>query len=68
MSANEDVKIYIGALAGNNGTGYVNAGTLAGYIREAQESWSSFGGVTLWEASMAVGQYIRRIEPHRLLT
>ena len=37
-SANEDVNIYIGALAGNDGVGYVNADMLAGYIRQAQES------------------------------
>ena len=62
--------MYIGTLAGNDGVGYVNAGTLAGssYIRQAQEDWSRFGGVTLWEASVAVGQYNQRIEPHRLLT
>ena len=67
-SANSDVKIYIGALAGHDGGGYVDGGTLAGYIRQAQETWSSFGGVMLWEASVAVGQYNWHIEPHRLLT
>lgn len=54
-SANSDVKIYIGALAGHDGAGYVDADTLAGYIKEARETWSSFGGVMLWEASVAVG-------------
>jgi len=37
-SANEDVNIYIGALAGNDSAGYVNADTLAGYIRQCNPS------------------------------
>lgn len=54
-SANPDIKVYIGALAGYGGSGYVDRNTLAGYIKHAQKTWSSFGGVMLWEASLAVG-------------
>lgn len=54
-SANPDIKVYIGALAGLDGAGYVDASTLAGYITHAQNTWPSFGGVMLWEASLAVG-------------
>ncbi|KAF8492550.1 glycoside hydrolase superfamily [Russula emetica] len=53
-SANPDIKVYIGALAGQEGSGYVDSNTLAGYITYAQRTWSSFGGVMLWEASLAV--------------
>jgi hypothetical protein len=54
-SANPDIKVYIGALAGQGGSGYVVPNTLADYITRAQSTWSSFGGVMLWEASLAVG-------------
>ena len=54
-SANPDIKVYIGALAGIEGSGYVDSNTLAGYVTHAQRTWSSFGGVMLWEASLAVG-------------
>jgi chitinase len=54
-SANPDIKVYIGALAGQDGSGYVDPNTLASYITHAQRTWSSFGGVMLWEASLAVG-------------
>jgi len=53
-SANPDIKVYIGALAGQDGSGYVDPNTLASYITHAQRTWSSFGGVMLWEASLAV--------------
>jgi chitinase len=68
-SANRDAKVYIGALAGHDGTGYVNDRTLSGYIRQAQETWSSFGGVILREALLTVNQsqYNQHIELHRLL-
>lgn len=54
-SANPDIKVYIGALAGLEGSGYVDSNTLAGYITRAQRTWQSFGGIMLWEASLAVG-------------
>jgi chitinase len=52
-----DVEIYIGTLASYDGTGYVDANALAGYIKQARDTWSSFGGVMLWEASLALGLY-----------
>jgi hypothetical protein len=64
-SANPDIKVYIGALAGQDGSGYVVPNTLAGYITHAQSTWSSFGGVMLWEASLAVGTaHSLFFEPH----
>jgi len=58
VSANKNIKVYIGAPASKDaaGTGYVDVGTLANYAKHAQKTWSSFGGVMLWEASLAVGQ------------
>lgn len=58
-SANQDIKIYIGALAGPDGTGYVDAGTLASHVEHAQETCTRFGGVALWDATLAVGLYTR---------
>ncbi|KAH8987099.1 glycoside hydrolase [Lactarius hatsudake] len=56
VSANKNIKVYIGAPASKDaaGTGYVDVGTLANYAKQAQKTWSSFGGVMLWEASLAV--------------
>lgn len=58
QSANKDIKVYIGAPASWDaaGTGYVDVGTLANYAKHAQKTWSSFGGVMLWEVSLAVGE------------
>ncbi|KAI0058757.1 glycoside hydrolase [Artomyces pyxidatus] len=54
-SANKDIKVYIGAAAsaGAAGDGYVGASTLASFAKDAQKTWSSFGGVMLWDASEA---------------
>ncbi|TBU41653.1 glycoside hydrolase [Dichomitus squalens] len=54
-SANPDVKVYIGAPASSKaaGEGYVSAETLASYVAEAQQKYSSFGGVMLWDADTA---------------
>ena len=58
VSANKDIKVFIGAPASPSGagTGYVDSYTLAHYAKHAQKTWSSFGGVMLWEASLAVRQ------------
>jgi len=55
QSANKNVKVFIGApgSSASAGSGYVNAGTLANFAKEAQEKYSSFGGVMLWDASTA---------------
>ena len=58
QSANPDVKVYIGAPASQSaaGSGYVDLSTLANFAAQAQQSYSSFGGVMLWDISLAVGQ------------
>ena len=59
QSANKDVKVFIGAPGSSSsaGSGYVDASTLAQYAKEAQEKYSSFGGVMLWDASTAYSMY-----------
>lgn len=51
-SPNPDVKVYIGAPGSANsaGEGYVNIDTLTRMALDAQQSYSSFGGVMLWDA------------------
>jgi len=48
---------FTSGVGGHDGPGYVDAGTLTGYIGQAQRTWSSFGEVTLWEASLAISLY-----------
>lgn len=55
-SLNKDVKVYIGALAAtdvDDDTGYVPVKTLANYASQAQQQYSSFGGVMLWDVGLA---------------
>ncbi|CDO71811.1 Glycoside Hydrolase Family 18 protein [Trametes cinnabarina] len=54
-SANPNVKVYIGAPGSSDsaGQGYVSVSKLASYVSDAQEKYSSFGGVMLWDASTA---------------
>ncbi|KAH9885795.1 glycoside hydrolase superfamily [Cubamyces lactineus] len=54
-SANPDVKVYIGAPGSKDsaGQGYVSAEKLAEYVSDAQEKYSSFGGVMIWDVSTA---------------
>ncbi|KAI0819264.1 glycoside hydrolase [Trametes gibbosa] len=54
-SANPNVKVYIGAAGSSDsaGEGYVDVNTLASYVSSAQQKYSSFGGVMLWDASTA---------------
>ncbi|KAI5117744.1 hypothetical protein M0805_004933 [Coniferiporia weirii] len=54
-SPNPDVKIYIGAPASSTaaGSGYVDAATLANIIQTTKSTYSSFGGVMMWDASQA---------------
>lgn len=58
QSVNPDVKVYIGAPSSQEaaGSGYVDLSTLANFAAQAQQNYSSFGGVMLWDISMAVGQ------------
>ncbi|KAK7682490.1 hypothetical protein QCA50_014290 [Cerrena zonata] len=55
QSANKNVKVYIGApgSADAAGEGYVDAATLATFAKNAQNQFSSFGGVMLWDADSA---------------
>ncbi|KAI0789960.1 glycoside hydrolase superfamily [Abortiporus biennis] len=54
-SANKNIKVYIGAPGSPDaaGEGYVDATTLANYVKSAQQKYSSFGGVMLWDADSA---------------
>ncbi|THH31506.1 hypothetical protein EUX98_g2683 [Antrodiella citrinella] len=55
VSPNKNVKIYIGApgSAAAAGDGYVNVTTLSNYATQAQQQFSSFGGIMLWDADTA---------------
>ncbi|KAH7923986.1 glycoside hydrolase family 18 protein [Leucogyrophana mollusca] len=54
-SPNPDVKIYIGAPASSTaaGTGYLPIGNLSSIAVQMRQSFPSFGGVMLWDASQA---------------
>ncbi|KAN0134562.1 glycoside hydrolase [Lactarius tabidus] len=56
QSPNPNVMVYIGAPASQEaaGSGYVDVSTLANFVTQAQQSYSSFGGVMLWDVSLAV--------------
>lgn len=64
-SFNKDVKVYIGAPASSDaaGTGYVDNTTLAKYATDAQNKYSSMGGVMLWDVSEAYGSYNHSSSP-----
>ncbi|KAF9648538.1 class III chitinase [Thelephora ganbajun] len=55
VSPNKDVKVYIGApgSAGGAGGGYVSISTLSSIAVKMRQSYPSFGGVMLWDASQA---------------
>ena len=61
ISPNPDVKIYIGAPASSTaaGGGYQALATLTSIAVQMRQSFPSFGGVMLWDASQAAanGQY-----------
>ncbi|KAF9459440.1 chitinase [Collybia nuda] len=54
-SPNRDIKVYLGGpgSAKAAGNGYVDANTLAKVAKDAQQRYSSFGGVMLWDADVA---------------
>ncbi|KAJ3509062.1 hypothetical protein NLJ89_g5421 [Agrocybe chaxingu] len=56
-SPNTSVKIFLGAPAASTaaGSGYVDASTLGNIAKALKASYSSFGGVMLWDASQAYG-------------
>ncbi|THV06084.1 glycoside hydrolase family 18 protein [Dendrothele bispora CBS 962.96] len=55
-SPNPNVKVYIGAPASPSaaGSGYVDPATLSNIATQMRNSFPSFGGVMLWDASQAV--------------
>ncbi|KAJ6574761.1 glycoside hydrolase family 18 protein [Mycena capillaripes] len=55
LSPNPNVKVYIGAPASSSaaGSGYVDINTLSKIAVQMRKSFSSFGGVMLWDASQA---------------
>ncbi|PPQ73971.1 hypothetical protein CVT24_012533 [Panaeolus cyanescens] len=57
VSPNRNVKIYIGAPAAPSaaGSGYVDAATLGNIAKQTKATYSSFGGVMLWDVSQAYG-------------
>ncbi|KAF8649840.1 hypothetical protein AX16_005603 [Volvariella volvacea WC 439] len=54
-SPNPNIKVYIGAPASADaaGSGYVRSSTLIEVAKNAQQRYSSFGGVMLWDADQA---------------
>ncbi|KIJ37504.1 carbohydrate-binding module family 5 protein [Sphaerobolus stellatus SS14] len=54
-AVNKNVKIFIGAPASSTaaGSGYVAASTLGSIIAQTKATYSSFGGVMMWDASQA---------------
>ncbi|KAF9270513.1 glycoside hydrolase family 18 protein [Marasmius fiardii PR-910] len=56
VSPNSNVKVYIGAPASSTaaGSGYVDPTTLKNIAVQMRNSFPSFGGVMLWDASQAV--------------
>jgi chitinase len=57
VSPNKNVKIYLGAPASSTaaGTGYQAISTLSSVAVKMRQSFPSFGGVMLWDASQAYG-------------
>lgn len=57
ISPNPNVKVYVGAPASSTaaGTGYEAIGTLSSIAVQMRQSFPSFGGVMLWDASQAYG-------------
>ncbi|KAG6820424.1 hypothetical protein H0H93_000670 [Arthromyces matolae] len=55
VAINSNVKVYIGAPASSTaaGSGYVDAATLGSIAQSTRSSYSSFGGIMLWDASQA---------------
>lgn len=58
VNPNTKVKVYIGAYGASvaNTTGYVSISTLKSIAVQMRRSYPSFGGVALWDASLAYGK------------
>lgn len=59
-SPNPNIKVYIGAPASSSaaGSGYVPISTLSSIAVKMRQSFPSFGGVMLWDASQAYGLFV----------
>ncbi|KAG1724099.1 glycoside hydrolase family 18 protein [Suillus paluster] len=55
VSHNPHVKVYLGAPASSHaaGSGYVDSKAITSIIHETRSKYSSFGGVMLWDVSVA---------------
>ncbi|KAF9014996.1 glycoside hydrolase superfamily [Cyathus striatus] len=66
QSANPNVKVYLGAPASSKaaGSGFVSSDTLINVARDAQNKYSSFGGIMLWDADTAYtnGRFDRAVK------
>jgi hypothetical protein len=60
QSPNRDVKVYLGApgSADSAGNGFVSSQTLINVARDAQNRYSSFGGIMLWDADSAYSKQL----------
>lgn len=69
ISPNKDVKIFVGAPASSTaaGTGYQDISTLSSIAVKMRQSFPSFGGVMLWDASQAYGELICALKSDLLL-
>lgn len=58
VSPNKNVRVYIGAYGAPDvaGNGYVPLWTLTSIAVRMRTSYPSFGGVALWDASLAFGE------------
>lgn len=67
-SVNPDVKIFVGAPASSTaaGTGYQTPEALADYAVTTRNSFPSFGGVMMWDASQAYRESHMRWCPVRV--
>lgn len=70
ISPNKNVKIYIGAPASSTaaGGGFVSAGTLGSIAKQMRNSFPSFGGVMLWDASQAFSMFWFKILDDSLMS
>jgi chitinase len=60
-SPNKNVKVYLGVPAAPTAanSGYVDASTLSSIAKTLKATYSSFGGVMMWDVSQAYGELFR---------
>jgi len=59
VSPNKNVRVYIGTCGAPDvaGSGYVSLSTLTPIAVQMRTNYPSFGGVALWDASLAYGKW-----------